>query len=463
MNNKKGISLIALTITIAVMIILATAVFMVSNEMVINSKMAALAVDLEEMEDLVSSYYINNDELPVVATPSWDKDGLVGEISEGASELAEEIELNKDGSDTFFKIDISKLDIENISRGLEAEEDSTDIFVVAKESFNVYYLKGEEIDDTYYFSLSKRLTGESKVPNSVSKDDSDISIEGSTSAIKLSKNTKEWTNNLIVSVSTSVETGETLKYFIAGQDITSSVTGDKINVSEIMLSNATVQTAFYAEGADKTLKVQKFNASGTLIAENSISVSNIDVLSGATISSNSVTYTKYETFTLANISSYTDIGGSGVKEARVLYTKKLSAEGALVSYYNDLPETITSDYVKNVGISTSPKSIKLPTDVKEYVVVFIDNAGNVSEVIKLANMKKITFYIGGVQYSAFEGYTWKDFVESEFNTNGFSIGANGYVSNSDGSMYLFSSSQASNVKETDVIRTSSTNYMFEPL
>lgn len=391
MNNKKGISLIALAITIAVMLILATTVFMVSNEMVINSKMVALAVDLEEMEDLVSSYYINNDELPIDKASKWTGTSLADEIDEGKDDLLEDLSLNHDEDDDFYKVDISKLDIETLSRGIgkdeDGNEDTIDIFVVAEESFNVYYLRGEEIDGEYYFSLSERLTGEIKISNSSTLDDSDISIEGSTSAIKLSKNTKEWTNSLIVSVSTAVGSGETIKYFIAGQEITSSVTDDKINVSEIVLSNATLQTAFYAEGADKTVKVQKFNAENALIAENSISVSNLDVLSGTTISPNSVTYTKYETFTLANISSYTDLGGSGVKEVRVLYTKKLSAEGTLVNYYEDLPETITADYVKNVGVSTSPKSIKLPSDVKEYVVVFIDNAGNVSSVTELGEQE----------------------------------------------------------------------------
>ncbi len=381
--NKKGISLVILVITIIIMIVLASVIVYVSSDAFNNSKKAAFALELEQVEELVETYYLNNNELPIDSSESYDKATLVALISTGSDFLSNEITLNGDDDEVFYKIDISQLPIEEISRGMKIDGDTADIFVVASDSFNVYYVKGERVGEEYYFSLTESLTGKSKVndEDTTSTDDSMVTITGSTGVITLTKNTKEWTNDLTVTAQAILADGETLRYFIAGQDVTSSVVDNTIDVDAILNANGTLKTKFYNNDSNKIVKVQK-KLNDNVVAEETINVLNLDILSGNTITESNITNTTYTNFILSIITGYTDLGGSGVKEARVLYTGKYNDDGNVVAYYQDTPTTITKEYINSVGATSNATTIKLPKDVVEYMVVFVDNAGNISEPVK---------------------------------------------------------------------------------
>lgn len=377
MNNKKGISLVILVITIIVMIILASIVVFTTSDTTNNSKIAAFALDLEQIEDLTKEYYLNNNELPVDISTTYTKATLVSMVDEASDVLSDEITSNGDDSAIFYKLDLSKLPIENTSRGLETDGD-TDIFVIAEGSFNVYYLAGEEIGDDYYFSLTEKITGKTKVDNDATEDDSTINITNTTAAINLTKSTTDFTNTLTVKIDTTLGTNETLEYFIANESIATSTTGSlTVDVASILSSNTTVYTNFYASDDNKVLKVNKYDSSSgsnVVVATATVSLSNLDTASGTMVAASDITYTEYDSFILATISGYTDVGSSGVKEARVLYTTK--SDGS--AYYEDLPTTITAEYVYNSGVKHNATTLKLPKDVTGYSLVFVDNAGNIS-------------------------------------------------------------------------------------
>lgn len=379
MNNKKGISLIILVITIVIMLIITSAVIFISSDTTSNTKMAAFAMDLQQIESAVEEYYLYNKELPIIKV-GYTKTTLVTSIENGSEILSEEIEANGDDEAVFYEIDLGSLDVENISKGLRQGGDATDIYLVTEDSLNVYYLKGEEISSVYYFSLTEKLTGKVNIENDTSSGDtSNITIVNTTSAIKLTKSTKEWTNNLTVNVGTTLATGETLKYYIAGQDVTASITSNNINIVELLAANATLKNTFYSNETNKVLLVKKIS-NGEVIAEESVSLSNLDTLYGTMISQNNVTYTKNDNYILANITGYTDLGGSLLKEIRILYTTKVDSSGNTAPYYDNLPASITKEYVYSAGIKNNNNVLKLPIDVKSYSLVFVDNAGNISDM-----------------------------------------------------------------------------------
>lgn len=383
MNNKRGISLMVLVLTIIIMIILASVVIYISADSVNNAKMASLAEDITNIEDLISEYYLNNNELPIVSGISYSKANVVDLITDGSTVLSEEINQNGDDSSLFYKVDLSKLPIESSSRGV-GDNGVNDIYLVSSQNFNVYYLKGEKIAGQYYFSLTQNLTGKNRVNSSLSEDTSNITISNPTSGIKLTKSASNWTNILTVTVETTLAANEKIEYLLAGTSIGTSTTGTfTINISDALNANTTLKNTFYSNDENKVLVVNKYNTStgaNVLIATASLNVSNLDMLSGTSMPT--ITYSKYSDFILANISGYTDLGGSGIKESRVIYTKKLDADGNEAPYYNDLPTEITAEYVKNTGISMNSNVLKLPIDVVEYVIVFIDNAGNASTPAK---------------------------------------------------------------------------------
>lgn len=381
MKNKKGISLVALTITIVVLIIISSVAIFVSSETLDNADLAAFASDLTQIEDAVKEYYLTNNNLPIEESTSYNKSQVITLISEGSTSLSEEIQENGDDSAVFYIIDMSKLPIEDSIMGNKENGDNKDVYIVSNRNFNVYYLKGMEVKDVYYFSLSKKLTEKTKINDVKDSDESEIDISSTTNGIKLTKNTSDWTNELIVNVETILGINESLEYFIAGQSVNTSTTGIfEIDVGSILNNDETLKNTFYS-GSDKTLKVNKYNTSSgsnVLIATTEINISNLDILTGQLVESTSISYTKTPSFILANIPGYTDVGGSGVKEARVLYTQKIDADGNMVAYYENLPNEITAEYVNSAGKTSDYSIIKLPTDVASYVIVYIDNAGNIS-------------------------------------------------------------------------------------
>jgi len=378
MNSKKGVSLIVLVIAIVVMGIIASTVMFVSSDTVDSSDKAAFITDLQQIEDLVHEYYLSNNMLPIVEGIEYTKNEVVTQLSEGSDSLSGEVTLNGDDEAIFYELDLTKLPIDSVNKGMRKDENALDVFLITSDSLNVYYLQGVEISDEYYFSLSENLTDKKKINSDESIDTSNITITNTTSAINLTKSESEWTNELSVTVKTTLSTGETLKYFLGSQDITEKISGLNIDMVTLLNSDATLKTNFYANSANQILKVQKYK-NETVVAESQINVSNLDILIGNAITQENVQYTLYDNYVLANI-AYNDLGGSGVKEARVLYTTKYDESNNVVPYYTNLPAEVTKEYVYSSGKSFAANLLKLPTDVLSYVVVFIDNAGNISDL-----------------------------------------------------------------------------------
>ena len=57
---------------------------------------------------------------------------------------------------SFYKINLSKLDIETSTRGTLVNGEN-DVYVVSFPSLKVYYLAGLSADSTKYFSLSSKF------------------------------------------------------------------------------------------------------------------------------------------------------------------------------------------------------------------------------------------------------------------------------------------------------------------
>lgn len=379
MESKKGISLIVLVITLIVLTILASVVIFTSSDTTNMSKKAAFALDLEQLEEAADEYYLTNNNLPVVSEVEYTKAELVGLVDASKRTLlSSEITENNDTNAIFYKLDLSKLPVENSSRGLGTGSDSTDIYVIANDTHNIYYLNGEAIEDTYYFSLTTALTGKTKVVSNSQDDTSNINIVATTNTIKLTKNTEEWTNNLIVKVDTTLNTGETLKYYLGTYDITQNVTSENINIAQLFTANADAMNAFNSSSSNRIIKVQKIK-NEQVATQDTIDISNFDILAGNMISQSNVAFTPYTEYVLANITGYEDLGNSGVKEARVIYLTKVDELGNNSPYYENLPSPMTKEYIYSSGKKFDAKVLKLPKNVVSFAIVFVDNAGNVSD------------------------------------------------------------------------------------
>src|SRR5574344_131457 len=138
-NEKLGISLIVLMVTIIVTIILATVSVISINGAIDNSLMSAFATDLSTIEDLSKTYYMQNGAFP---TETEGEDALseqkvldiVGIDKKDA--FSDELRSNQDYADNtdlgaFYIIDLSKLDLSSSKRGIKKDGDNQDVYVIS--------------------------------------------------------------------------------------------------------------------------------------------------------------------------------------------------------------------------------------------------------------------------------------------------------------------------------------------
>lgn len=179
---KKGISLIALTATIAIMLILVTTVTISGIEVYNNSQRIAFATEISSIQESVQSYIIKNGTNPgeennvVVDTSKLSSQGL-------AQFSGENIVNNKL---TLNKINYGLLGISSLKYGTN-KAGSEDFYAMSLTTGKVYYVKGFDIGSKKYFTLTedlKKIIGyETPISEGVNSD-----------GITFVVSKKEWTN-----------------------------------------------------------------------------------------------------------------------------------------------------------------------------------------------------------------------------------------------------------------------------
>lgn len=214
---KRGVTLTVLMITIVIMVILSSTIIINVGSAITDTRKTTFASDLKVIEDAVSVYYIQNDKLPSDEVTMSENEILTLSGSDNMSYLKEELSLNGDDNEnlemgSFYKIDLSKLNIENSSKGLG---EGNDVYVVSSLSLKVYYLAGISADSTKYFSLV-RLTSLNKIEDSTTFEN-DINVDIKTvSGVTVKKQVRTWTNDAKVLIQTNISSDESLYISIAG-------------------------------------------------------------------------------------------------------------------------------------------------------------------------------------------------------------------------------------------------------
>lgn len=160
LKNQKGVTMIALVVMIFVMILIADIVIYNSLDSIEISNVKNMYSDIELLNSKVSSYYMQYDDIPVLTTYT------------NTSMLVNSGILGANDGEEFYVLDISKFESLSLYYGMEfsdlkseIELDSslnqtninmyTDIYVINENSHNVYYIKGIEVDEKYYYSYSE--------------------------------------------------------------------------------------------------------------------------------------------------------------------------------------------------------------------------------------------------------------------------------------------------------------------
>jgi len=141
---KKGITVSILAITVILMFIIVTTATVIGTNAIRTAAYEEFLGKIERVSNSVNKYVVDNKMLPttleVVA-----KEGL-------PTELRAEITKNNDDSNNLFVIDMTKIRVESVNIGKGTVSDM-DVFIVAENTNNVYYLKGVEYKGNSYHGV----------------------------------------------------------------------------------------------------------------------------------------------------------------------------------------------------------------------------------------------------------------------------------------------------------------------
>ena len=149
MKEKRGVSLVAIVILVAIIIVITTSAIFEYKSIVIKAQKRELATEFYTMQQLINDYEFVNSRYPVLSEINVKKPD--------SEQFAKEPDPDGDGMITLKPIDYHKLNVESLTRGIKVDNDANDIYAMSSWTNNIYYLKGVTIEGTTYYTLTSEL------------------------------------------------------------------------------------------------------------------------------------------------------------------------------------------------------------------------------------------------------------------------------------------------------------------
>ncbi len=141
---KKGVSLLIVSVAIVVMLILVSSASIIGSNAINSANFEEYTNVLARVNNLVNEYVVENNALPVT-------NEIVSKESLG-NEFLNQVDENGDLENDFYVVDMSKINVPTIELG-NGSVAGKDVFIVAANSNNVYYMMGFKYKGrTYYIA-----------------------------------------------------------------------------------------------------------------------------------------------------------------------------------------------------------------------------------------------------------------------------------------------------------------------
>ena len=151
MRKKQGVTIIALSVAVAIIAILTAAIIVNIDDIIPSARKSKIAEEIELIEDKVKEYYLTYGNYPVLNNTTYTKAEVIALNTTGKSSLlTDEIVKNGDENSIFFLIDLEKLRLNTLLFGNGNTTD--DIYTAADLTGNIYYPKGIVADNITIFS-----------------------------------------------------------------------------------------------------------------------------------------------------------------------------------------------------------------------------------------------------------------------------------------------------------------------
>ena len=151
-KNESGITLIALTVTIVVMMILIIGISAVMTTNIEIENYNKVKEDIVALTEAVKLYYLQNSKLPIVETPTISRLNIPTK------------DINPNDNNRYYYINTSLLtDVQlNCGKGNTNKtytSSDNDLYVLNEKSLTVYYLKGAVLDGQKHYTVVDDFQG----------------------------------------------------------------------------------------------------------------------------------------------------------------------------------------------------------------------------------------------------------------------------------------------------------------
>lgn len=152
-KNNKGVTLVALAIAVAIIMILTNVVVYNAIDGLRANKLGNLQTDIENLRDKVSNYYAQHGAIPADTSIEYTNIGNLSSII-GATDTGK-----------FYVIDLAAMENVTLNYGRDYEKirnkevttqseinNLTDLYIINFDSHNVFYVAGIEVDGKMYYT-----------------------------------------------------------------------------------------------------------------------------------------------------------------------------------------------------------------------------------------------------------------------------------------------------------------------
>ena len=137
-KSEKGITMVAIVITIIILLIIVSTVSFSSKNGIDMKNINNMYTDIILLEEKIATYYIKNGELPIVENSLLILDELPPEIIDKT--------IYPNNNDNYYKIDLNKLSNITLNNARDASNVS-DVYIINEKSHVIYYLKGVSVEE----------------------------------------------------------------------------------------------------------------------------------------------------------------------------------------------------------------------------------------------------------------------------------------------------------------------------
>lgn len=159
-KSNKGISLVSLIITIAVMLIIASISIDMSLDRFEINNYNKMINDLELLENKVSNYYLKFNTIPIA------RDDENNAIRYTYTTL----EFGNAQEENYYIVDLEALEdgvtLNYGKEGFENLNESDDVYIINEKTHSIYYVKGIEMKGEYYYSNIEENNIDDTIPPS---------------------------------------------------------------------------------------------------------------------------------------------------------------------------------------------------------------------------------------------------------------------------------------------------------